>query len=252
MIFLFDGTSDSRKLALDLKNNHYKLMASAVTDEGVFKLDKLGIPSVKGPLTIDKIEKICGDYGVKCIIDATHPYAVNIHSTIFKISRKMNIFSIRYERKKSSFDSGNVFYVKGYREISSYISSNDMNILVTTGTKNLEFLNEIYGKNIYFRVIPKEENIKLLRDSGIPQKNIIAMEGPFSYNMNYYLIKDLEIDVLVTKDSGLNSEDKIRAAIDLGIKVIIIKRPEYENKNIAYEYNEVMVLLKDGGIYPEP
>ncbi len=252
MIFLFDGTSDSRKLALDLKNNHYKLMASAVTEEGVFKLDKLGIPSVKGPLTVDEIEKICEDYGVKCIIDATHPYAESIHNTIYKISAKKNIFSIRYERKKLSIKSRNIFYIEGYKQILNYISSDDMNVFVTTGIKNIEFLRYMQDKNIYFRVLPMEKNIKILNSVGIPQKNIIAIEGPFSYNLNYYLMKDLEIDILITKDSGLISEDKIRAAIDLGIKVLIIKRPEYKNKNIAYEYNEVMALLKEGGIYPEP
>lgn len=57
-------------------------------------------------------------------------------------------------------------------------------------------------------------------------KHILAIQGPFSYEMNLAMIRDYKADVMVTKNSGLikGSDTKLRAAMDAGISVIIIDK----------------------------
>ena len=58
-------------------------------------------------------------------------------------------------------------------------------------------------------------------------KHILAIQGPFSYEMNLAMIRDYKADVMVTKNSGLvgGSDTTLRAAMDAGISVIIIDKP---------------------------
>ena len=54
----------------------------------------------------------------------------------------------------------------------------------------------------------------------------LVQRGPFNVNAEMELFHDLEVDWLVTKNSGgSSSRAKLDAARDLGIKVAMIRRP---------------------------
>ena len=70
-------------------------------------------------------------------------------------------------------------------------------------------------------------SIEACEKAGLEHKNIIGMFGPFSTEMNEVLIKEFNIKYLVTKNSGSKGGfmEKIEAAANTGIKVILIDRP---------------------------
>ena len=43
----------------------------------------------------------------------------------------------------------------------------------------------------------------MCEELGMKAKNILAVQGPFSYEMNMAMIHDYKADVLITKNSGL-------------------------------------------------
>lgn len=53
------------------------------------------------------------------------------------------------------------------------------------------------------------------------------MQGPFSRELNHALFRHFETTLMVTKDSGEAGgvDEKIEAAWDLGIEVVMIERP---------------------------
>lgn len=63
------------------------------------------------------------------------------------------------------------------------------------------------------------------------------MQGPFSQELNVALIKQSDIGVLVTKESGKSGgfEEKISAAEQTATDVIVIKRPRQEDGKKLYE-----------------
>ncbi len=246
MILLLDGTSDSRNLTIFLKNNGYDLVATATTDEGADKLINNNIKTINKKLLYDDLLERCKELQVDTVIDATHPYANSIHENSLRVAEKLKILHIRYERPEIVYENGNIIYVDNYDGAVKEVSKiNSDNILVTTGIKNVEYFRDIIKiKNVYFRILPESDSIKLLSAMGVKMKNIIAMEGPFNIELNRAIYKNYKIGALITKDSGFDADTKIRAAIENNIKAIIIKRKKYNYKNIAYNYNEVINILK--------
>ena len=63
---------------------------------------------------------------------------------------------------------------------------------------------------------------------GIPRRNVIAMQGPFSRELNEALIRQYQIAYLATKDGGTAGgfPEKAQAARNTGVKLIVIRRPE--------------------------
>ena len=61
----------------------------------------------------------------------------------------------------------------------------------------------------------------LCEKNGICGKQILALQGPFSVEMNEAILKQYHINCLVTKRSGKNGgyQEKIEAAKRLGISV---------------------------------
>ncbi len=73
-------------------------------------------------------------------------------------------------------------------------------------------------------------NCRGVTNDGRPQcksKRIVAVQGPFSYDMNRIMFHDTKASVVVMKNSGLvgGADTKLQAAMDLGIHVIVIDRP---------------------------
>lgn len=126
-------------------------------------------------------------------------------------------------------------------------------ILLTTGAKELhEFcsgINRDLLDHTYVRVLPSNESIEACRREGIPQSNIIAMQGPFSYELNRALMLQNGIKHLITKNSGRNGgyEEKVKAALDLGITVHVIERPVKDEGISVTEAYRLIVSRTDSG-----
>ena len=88
------------------------------------------------------------------------------------------------------------------------------------------------------------ESLERCLTLGYPQKHIIAMQGPFSREMNLATLREIGAGLLVTKDSGETGgfPEKLAAAQDAGATVIVISRP---STGRGMRYREVVSLLTD-------
>ena len=101
--------------------------------------------------------------------------------------------------------------------------------MLTLGSKNIEpFLCEDFQGRIHIRMLPDPQLIDQLLSKGVPPDRIIAIQGPFSVSMNQAMIDEYSIDCLITKSSGKEGgvPQKIAAAKELGVSVIVINRPD--------------------------
>lgn len=104
-------------------------------------------------------------------------------------------------------------------------------VYLTTGSKTMHIFAKaeaLLDVEVWTRVLPTAEVLTMMEDLGVSPKRIIAMQGPFSYDMNRVMFADTKADVVVMKNSGLvgGSDTKLQAAIDLGLHIILIDRPE--------------------------
>ena len=90
------------------------------------------------------------------------------------------------------------------REAARAVNRNDRPVLLTTGSKELGiFLDGVRDPGrIFARVLPDSRVLAACEALGMPGSHVIAMQGPFSVEMNCALIRMTGAGWLVTKESG--------------------------------------------------
>ena len=96
---------------------------------------------------------------------------------------------------------------------------------------------------LYARVLPSHGSISLCEEAGLSGKHIIAMQGPFSTEMNEAILHQFEIACMVTKKSGRlgGYPEKLEAAKRAGIPVYVIEPADTER---GYSMEEVCERLQ--------
>jgi precorrin-6A/cobalt-precorrin-6A reductase len=102
-------------------------------------------------------------------------------------------------------------------------------VFLTTGSHNLEVFTRhqgLRGRRIVVRVLPDHKVVKKCQDLGVSPREIVAMQGPFSVKLNKAIFQAYRAGVVVTRDGGPpgGTYNKVKAALDLKIPVVIIQR----------------------------
>lgn len=249
-IFLTAGTEDGRKLAEFLARHGYNVTASVTTDYGKKILSSHeGITISDKKLNADELTEILrGNFDV--LVDASHPYAVNVSQNSVEACRRAEIFYIRFEREEVKIDDENIFTVESYEDAAIKSSQLGKNIFITTGSRNLKKFVEspaLKNCNLTVRILPTAEVLKECENLGLTPKQIIAVQGPFSTELNVELFKHCRAEVIVTKNSGTvgGTDTKIDAAKILKLPVIMINRPKIFYPNVAKTFDEVLNFLAE-------
>lgn len=118
---------------------------------------------------------------------------------------------------------------------AAFLAGCSGNVLLATGAKELAAFAALSPERLFPRVLPTREGIAACEAAGIPHKNIIAMQGPFSYALNCALIEQFSIRYLVTKDGGAvgGFAEKAQAAQDTGAQLIVVRRPAENGQTAA-------------------
>ena len=225
-IFLIAGTEDGRKLAKFLADKNFQITASVVSEYGKKILEQYENIQVNDKkLNADELEKILREENFKILVDASHPYAENISQNAIAACENSKVFYIRYERP----------------EISAKLGKN---IFLTTGSRNLKKFVEcaaVKNCNITARILPTAEVLAEC-EKFLSPKNIIAVQGKFSTELNLELFKHAQAEVIVTKNSGEvgGADTKILAAEILNLPVVMIDRPKIFYPNVAENFEEVL------------
>ena len=76
-------------------------------------------------------------------------------------------------------------------------------------------------------MLPTVAGITACEAAGIPHRNILAMQGPFTEELNIALLRQFRIAFLVTKDGGAAGgfAEKAQAAEQCGVQLIVLRRP---------------------------
>lgn len=251
MIFAASGTQDGRGLIECLLKENYKVVASVVTDYGKNLLPEHENLIVNDHKLDEKAMQQClTDYAITVFVDATHPYAVNVSKTAMLVCKKLNIPYIRYEREITPLpEYEKLHLVKTYEEAAALTMKLGQNIFLTTGSNRLDlFANEAKKKNrrLTARVLPAVSSLEICEKTGIMPRDIVAIQGPFSENLNMALYEKYRTDVVVMKNSGMlgGTETKLTAAIKMNLEIVLIDRPRIDYINMVHDYDNVIKFVR--------
>ncbi|MCI5568797.1 MAG: precorrin-6A reductase [Lachnospiraceae bacterium] len=236
-ILVFAGTTEGRELSDWLCEKKTEHILSVATDYGKEVLSDNMYRSVHCGRMDDKgIEKFIRENDIKVVVDATHPFAKEATENIKTAAAASGVGYLRLERgigeeaPEQSPINGKKRIFKDAGECADALKETSGNILLTTGSKELSgfCVDEEIRSRLYVRVLPAFESLEICEKNGIARGNIIAMQGPFSEAMNEALIKEYDIKLMVTKDSGKTGGfyEKEAAAAKTGTELFIIGRPD--------------------------
>ena len=227
-VLVFAGTTEGRELAELLADSNIKCSVCVATDYALELMNDKRFDVNCGRLTEEEMEVFMRDGKFDVVVDATHPYAQIVSQNVRQAADKESISLIRLRRSTESAEEGFVSF-KTHEECSAWLSLQTGNILLTTGSKDLGSYakNETIKNRLFVRVLPGEESIRLCTANGITGRQIIAMQGPFSAQMNECILREYSIDWMVTKISGHAGgfEEKIEAAKKAGVGICAILPP---------------------------
>ncbi len=247
MIWVIGGTKDSRDFLEKIVNSTTDIIVTTATEYGGKLLENLPLKVVCKKLTYPMMLEFIESEKIDKIVDLSHPYAVEVSQNALQASKEKGIEYFRFEREETSF------LPKKYREfekiesVIDYLERVEGNILVTLGSNNIPHFSTMKNlNNCYFRILPKWDMVKRCEDVGILPKNIIAMQGPFSKNMNRAMIEQYDIKYLVTKQAGDTGgeKEKIESADEMGVEVIFLTRPKIEYPNCYNNIDNLMEAIK--------
>ncbi len=260
-ILIFAGTTEGRQLAELLASAGISCCACVATEYGKHIMtEQENLQILEGRMDEAKMQELMEREQFAAVVDATHPYAVAVSENIRQSAKAVGLPYLRLKRDTTPGDllskcgtaPGNlmskcdttpkcdaeqktdanvaVCYVKSPEEAAELLKKMPGNVLLTTGSKDLAVYagEEALKTRLFVRVLPGCESIRLCEEQGIIGKQIIAMQGPFSVELNEALLRHFQIGVMVTKESGRcgGFEEKIEAAERAQIPVVVIGNPD--------------------------
>ena len=210
------------------------------------------IKVLRGRMDRYQMEEFIRNQGIHLVIDATHPHARLVSEEIQEACGRTGVRLERCLRAEGEQNKARDWVeVDSIQEAVSFLSSVSGVIFATTGSKELEARCQIpdYQKRVYARVLPTSNVLKKCEKLGITGSHLIAMQGPFSTEMNTLFLRQTKAEWLLTKDSGRAGgfQEKVEAARENGTRVVVIRRPEEDGISLE-EAMEVLKKADEGNV----
>lgn len=263
-ILIFAGTTEGRKLSECLSKADILHTVCVATEYGEIVLTENACAHVhRGRMDVEEMSAFISDGQFSAVVDATHPYAQVVTENIRNAMKGMDIPYIRLKRETDdSYDYDKIRSFECNEDCAEALLQINGNILLTTGSKELSVYcgYESLKDRLYVRVLPGLESLNLCNENGIMGKHILALQGPFTVDMNEAMLRQYDISCLVTKKSGRAGGyiEKLEAAKRLDIPVYVVERANVEenasntgntnggdNRGKAYSFRETCELLNN-------
>ena len=278
-VLIYAGTTEGRELAQELARERIYCDISVATEYGRQIMDEKISPYIcilQGRMTAEQMRLKCENEQYLAVVDATHPFATEVSVNIRESLKELDIPYFRLGREKIPGEEGerqagerqagerqagerqageqqageqNYMARKYFQNTAACVEAlkkTEGKIFLTTGSKELSVFcrEETIRKRLVVRVLPGMESLQECVRNGLEGRQIIAMQGPFSKEMNLAMIRQYQASVLVTKESGkTGGEDtKLAAAGEAQIPGYIILRPD--EKTPVMDMDEVLEQLR--------
>ncbi len=245
-IAVFAGTHEGHELCSRLSGAGVEATCFVATEYGAQLVEGLqGIEVRQGRLDQPAMERELT--GCSLVVDATHPYAVEVSANVRAATAALGINCLRLLRP--SGDDGRdldvaretppVLRAADAQQAAALLATLEGRVLVTTGSKDLAAYTGVpsYQDRLVVRVLPSLDSLSHALELGFAAKNVICMQGPFSQELNCATLRQVGASWLVTKDTGAPGglPQKLAAAREAGCGVVLISRPDKNEQGFSLE-----------------
>ncbi|MEW5920908.1 MAG: precorrin-6A reductase [Bacillota bacterium] len=247
MILVLAGTKDGRLLAKELADADYPVLASAVSPYGCFLLkETMGGEVRSGPLDEDGLVALLWERQITMVVDATHPFAVEVRHNVQRACARLQIPGLRFERESLPAEQGGGGTVLPVADLEGAINAAapvSGKIFLATGSSSVAaFVRALDPQRLIVRLLPDPESLRQCMSLGIDPGRIVAMQGPFTVEMNREMFRHFGVALVISKESGKTGglSEKITAAEQLQIPIIVIGRPPLPQGPVFSDIQELL------------
>ena len=172
-----------------------------------------GVEGLAGWLRAERIE---------ALVDATHPYAVQMSRHAAAAAASVGIPCLRIDRPAWTAQPGDRWTaVHDADAAAAALGAEPRRVLLTVGSRALLPFGRAPGHHYVIRCIDPPGPALLP-----PGAELLLARGPFTLDGETTLLAERRIEVLVSKNSGgAATAPKLEAARRLGLPVLMIERP---------------------------
>ncbi len=217
-VLLLGGTGEARRLATRLVDDGVPVVSSLAgrVADPVLPPGEVRVGGFGG--TAGLIAWLQA-HAVAAVVDATHPFAAGMTAHAAEAAAVTRIPLLRLQRPGWTAQPGDDWrWVDSLSEAADAVAG-FAHVLVTTGRQGLAAFAGLTGHCVVRSVDPP--------DPPLPARTTVVLaRGPFPVAEERALMTRHGIDVVVTKDSGGHmTEAKLTAASELGVPVVLVRRP---------------------------
>ena len=249
---IFGGTTEGRQLADFCGQRGIRCAVCVVSSYGEELLPETEwVRRETGARTAEEMAKLLGRLRPALVLDATHPYAVQASENIRLACEETGLDCLRVVRQSGAAEAARaagaggeetprIRYVRDAAEAAEALAGTRGPVFVTTGSKELEAFARLenWQERIYVRVLPDSRVLAQCEAMGFARGHVIAMQGPFSADLNAARSARLSGGVSGdprSRGAAGGFAEKMEAAARLGIPAVVIGRPRQESGISAEE-----------------
>ena len=216
MILVFGGTTEGRKTVEVLEESGNRYYYSTKTGEQELTLHH-GI-RLDGALNEEAMCAICEQQHIQLLVDAAHPFARELHTTVLEVASRLHLPVIRFERIYPPRDT-DIEWIDDYTQVPKDIHT----LLATTGVQSIRQLKylEEQGVRVIYRILDRQSSRQLAYDQGATDEQLCFYEEGGTITV--------DADAILMKESGGSGGfvEKVTEARTRGMRVIALKRPVF-------------------------
>lgn len=230
-LWLIGGTSESAALAEAIAAIGIPCTVTVTTVAAESLYPKTSMLRVQvGRLNAAHLEQFLQQQRIVAILDASHPYAVEISQMAIAAATQQQIPYLRFERLAigAATENSKVISLDSLKTLLAGDYLYQQRVLLTVGYKALPLFGTWQDRSMLFaRILPAVASLEAAIAAGFSSDRIIALRPPVPVELEKALWRHWDISLVVTKASGAAGGEDVKrvVAAELGIPLIVIARP---------------------------
>lgn len=169
------------------------------------------------------LARYISDEAIDLVVDATHPFAARISANAAQAAAQCTVSAFALRRPAwAPIEGDDWLSVHSVSQAIAALGDMPMRVFLATGRQEAHQANSAPQHHYWVRSVDPVEPPLM-----VPHVSYIHSRGPFRLADELDMLRQHQIEVVVTKNSGGDATyGKIEAARQLGIKVVMVERAE--------------------------